>query len=300
MPKVSVIVPNYNHARYLTQRIDSILNQTFQDFELILLDDCSTDNSREVLKSYLSNPHVTQLVLNETNGGSPFAQWNKGIELAKGEWIWIAESDDWAETDFLEVMLSELENHPACGLAYASVHYMRDGNEAWQTKYTGKVIECYGDVFIKEKLLYGNQIVNVSMTMFKKELYFNIDHTLYNKMRLCGDWYFYTLLCEKTSVLHVDKPLTFYRMHSENTSSSAEHQGLTFMEGIRVIDYICESMDVKPWVYSCHWGKMLSKYKSLYDIQTQEMERVKRVLRKRHSLILFYYWLYELNKMLKK
>ncbi len=74
---VSVIVPNYNHASYLVARIESILNQTYQDFELILLDDCSTDDSREVLLKYKDNPKVTHLVFNEQNSGSPFIQWQK-------------------------------------------------------------------------------------------------------------------------------------------------------------------------------------------------------------------------------
>lgn len=82
---VSVIVPNYNHASYLVARIESILNQTYQDFELILLDDCSTDDSREVLLKYKDNPKVTHLVFNEQNSGSPFIQWHKGVQLAEGE-----------------------------------------------------------------------------------------------------------------------------------------------------------------------------------------------------------------------
>ena len=78
-PLVSVIVPNYNHAPYLRERIDSILNQTFQDFELILLDDCSPDNSREIINSYKDNPHVSHIVLNEENSGNTFVQWDLGV-----------------------------------------------------------------------------------------------------------------------------------------------------------------------------------------------------------------------------
>ena len=72
-PTVSVIVPNYNHGRYLRRRIDSILEQTYQDFELIVLDDCSTDNSREILTSYAGSPRV-RVEFNETNSGAPFKQ----------------------------------------------------------------------------------------------------------------------------------------------------------------------------------------------------------------------------------
>lgn len=105
MPLVSVIIPNYNYARYLDARIESVLNQTFTDFELILLDDVSTDDSLKVFDQYKDNPHVSCLVVNETNSGSPFKQWMKGILLAQGKYIWIAEADDLAESDFLEKLL---------------------------------------------------------------------------------------------------------------------------------------------------------------------------------------------------
>ena len=96
-PKVSVNVLNYNHAKYLRQRIDSILVQTFQDFELILLDDKSTDDSFDIIKSYQTDSHVSHVVVNEYNSGNPFSQWVKGIELSKGDYVWIAESDDVAD-----------------------------------------------------------------------------------------------------------------------------------------------------------------------------------------------------------
>ena len=76
-PLVSIIVPNYNHARFLTERFESILSQTYHNFELIILDDCSTDNSCEVIERYRENPHVSQIVYNEKNCGNTFEQWMK-------------------------------------------------------------------------------------------------------------------------------------------------------------------------------------------------------------------------------
>lgn len=103
-PLVSIIVPNYNHAKFLNQRLDSIFNQTFKDFEVIFLDDKSPDNSVGILNSY-QDDRITHRVYNTTNSGSPFKQWKKGLELAKGDLIWIAESDDFADITFLEKML---------------------------------------------------------------------------------------------------------------------------------------------------------------------------------------------------
>ena len=124
MPIVSVVIPNYNHAQYLRQRIDSILNQIYSDFELIIVDDCSTDNSKEIIESYRTNPKVSQIIFNESNSGTPFQQWETGVDLAKGEWIWIAESDDFAENDFLEKLILQAEIFSTAGLIYSHIRWV--------------------------------------------------------------------------------------------------------------------------------------------------------------------------------
>ena len=120
MPKVTVITPNYNHARYLPRRLDSILNQTYQDFELIILDNASTDNSREVIESYAGDPGV-KTIFNERNNGSTFKQWDLGLSHAHGDYIWFAESDDYAEPTILETLVDRLDRHPNVGLGHVSV-----------------------------------------------------------------------------------------------------------------------------------------------------------------------------------
>src|SRR5260370_24418527 len=116
MTTVSIIVPNYNHGRFLRRRIETILTQTFQDLELILLDDCSTDDSRTILKHYASSPCV-RIEFNEVNSGSAFKQWNKGVRLATGKYVWIAESDHYADPQFLERLVPLLASHPQLILA---------------------------------------------------------------------------------------------------------------------------------------------------------------------------------------
>lgn len=133
-PKVSVIVSNYNHSAYLKERIDSILNQTYQDFELIILDDCSTDNSMSIIESYRNNSHVTHVVQNEQNSGSPFLQWHKGIALAQGEYIWIAESDDAAHPQFQSTLVGQLVCHPEAVLAYSHSLWVDEKGETVNDK----------------------------------------------------------------------------------------------------------------------------------------------------------------------
>ena len=126
-----------------------MLNQTYRDFEVIILDDCSTDNSVEIIREYLSSDKISQMVVNEKNSGSTFLQWEKGLSLARGKYIWIAESDDYADPAFLETLISLLEKTPGSSVAY-SYSYLVDENghilpEDWDrshwTNYKVKIFE---------------------------------------------------------------------------------------------------------------------------------------------------------------
>jgi len=129
MPEISVIIPNYNHALFLNKRIETILGQSFKDFELIILDDASADSSRSIIESYRANPKISHIIYNESNSGSPFLQWKKGIEMAKGDWIWIAESDDFANPDFLRLTLGKVKECGEIALVYCDSFIINDSTE---------------------------------------------------------------------------------------------------------------------------------------------------------------------------
>ena len=243
MPTISVIVPNYNHAPFLRQRIDSILVQTYQDFELILLDDCSLDDSRELLLSYKENPKVSQIIFNGQNSGSPFKQWNRGMELAQGQYIWIAESDDWAEPTFLETLIAEFEQNVKVGLVYCQfklvdnkgkITYSNDNNNSGEKKAFSST------EFLHKKLLFDNAICNASMMMFKKSLYPDTEHQkLYSSMKFCGDWFFYVLLVSQgIEIVEIKETLNNYRVHPQNISTNALTNGIGFLEGLDIYKYL--------------------------------------------------------------
>ena len=192
---VSVIVPNYNYARYLPQRIESILNQTFQDFELILLDDASTDGSRAILERYWDNPHVTRLVVNETNTGSPFRQWMKGILLSRGKYVWVAEADDVARPDFLETCVRLAEAHADTSICYAGSQLIdeegtvqhRDINH-WGRRARREHAYFQGSAFAEHNLYWKNYTVNASGILFRREYALRLAQSDFLRMRYCGDW----------------------------------------------------------------------------------------------------------------
>lgn len=295
---VSVIVPNYNHAPFLTQRIESVLGQTYQDFELILLDDCSIDGSREIMESYRNDSHVSHIVHGETNSGSAFRQWNKGIELAKGDWIWVAESDDYAEPIFLERMMNEVAKVPDCVLAYSATWWVdEEGNKLWDTPHSDKVNIYSGHDFIRQKLAVCNSIANVSECIFRRDCYRPEESHRYEQMRLCGDWLFYILMAEQGSVLEVKEPLSYYRQHSSNISSDAEHRGLTFLEGADVLEYMIRHCGLKAKDYVKGWGKLWAKYERQYKFSKETNKAIRRRF-KRHLLIVLFYCLYRLKFLL--
>lgn len=221
----SIIVPNYNHKPFLNQRLETIFNQTFQDFEVILLDDASTDESIEILKSYANYPKVSHFIINKENTGSPFRQWQKGISLAKGKYIWIAESDDYSEVDFLEKIFDFINSSKKnAGLVYCQSldvdEYGRPiGNRInytanfepniWRNNFL-----VPGNYFVENYLKVKNVIPNASAIIFKKSL---VNESMFSEellnMKMCGDWFFWIKLCKKSNLGFVAEPLNFFRHH---------------------------------------------------------------------------------------
>lgn len=244
MARVSVIVPNYNHARFLRQRIDSILNQTFQDFELILLDDCSTDDSRSTLSSYASDPRV-RLEFNETNSGSTFKQWNKGVRLARGEYIWIAESDDYADPRFLKTLVAVLDAKPQVVLAscrswrvdadgqaerYADSHSPRLTQYAAGSEVDGRE-QC------RDHLVDFSGVWSASSVLFRASVYRSIggaDETL----RFSGDSKTWAAMAQTGRLTFLSEPLNFQRVHIMTVTARSESNALLHAEHLRVVRWL--------------------------------------------------------------
>lgn len=238
-PLVSVIIPNYNHAKYLDQRIKSVLDQDYPVFEVIILDDCSRDNSRSIIEKYRDNKHVSHIVLNETNSGSTFIQWHKGFSLAKGELIWIAESDDYCERDFLSNLVSDLSGVKNCILCFSSSKYVdADGNYLGTfNPYSGGLRVFDGKEFIKKELTRGCAIWNASAVIFKKDLAISISKE-YMDYKMCGDHLFWIKMAECGWIVHDTRILNSFRQHNNKVSPVRILDGTFFREEHRVFDYL--------------------------------------------------------------
>ncbi|WP_029906224.1 glycosyltransferase [Prevotella sp. 10(H)] len=277
-PKVSVIVPNYNHEKYLRQRIESILNQTFQNFELILLDDCSTDNSREIIREYAVSEKVTYTVFNDINTGSTFAQWRKGLSLARGKYIWIAESDDYSELTFLEKMVPLIESDPDCNITFCCSYAVDEkGNilsDDWdrnrEKPYT--VNRFDGKAFVKARMLFNNSIYNAGMVLFRRSVLDKVGEK-FADYRYCGDWFFWSHVCMQGNVIRYCDKLNYFRQHSNKATPRAKSEGLIFTEGKIVIEDMIKSLELTPLQASIIKGRFLKRIIASKDFKSEEVKK---------------------------
>lgn len=241
--KVSVIVPNYNHSRFLRQRIDTILEQSYQDFELILLDDKSTDNSIDVLREYEKDPHVSCIVVNEENSGSPFKQWEKGITLAKGEYIWIAESDDYAHSDFLKCCVEQLDKHPTASICHTgSIIVDEEGKplphsyDSWSEESDKETV--YKSIpYVRHNMLFMDDCYNASKVVFRRSAYNKIENT-FTTFRCAGDWLFMVSLIMQGDVVTVHRKLNNFRWHTNSTTRQSNKDSRALHDQIRLFSEI--------------------------------------------------------------
>lgn len=236
-PLISIIVPNYNHEKFLQQRLDSVFNQTYPNFEVILLDDCSTDSSREILLQYSNHANVSHCVFNDKNTGNTFEQWNKGIALAKGEFIWIAETDDFSANTFLEVVSKPLIKNGDLSVSYCQSNRVNEngiitGN--WKThtddldpKQFRKDFIMDGPTFIERFLIYKNVIPNASGVLLRKNKLIEIGNLELDPfLRYCGDWFIYFKLLVNNKVAFSPKNLNNFRHHTDSVIAKASDDGI--------------------------------------------------------------------------
>ncbi len=234
LPFVSVIIPNFNHAPYLQQRIETVFSQSYNNFEIILLDDCSTDNSHEIIEQYYGDERFSYIIVNENNSGSAFKQWVKGIALSKGKYIWIAESDDWCEPTFLETIMSGIVSNNNCVLGYCQSYYVHHHNNIiWQTSHKSLADFIAGDTFISNYMLSGTAIYNASMAVWKKDVFEKISKD-FLQYQLCGDWLFWIEICRHGDVFVSGKILNYFRKHRDNISNKGIANGDSFIEELNM------------------------------------------------------------------
>ena len=265
MPKlrtVSVVIPNYHYAAFLPARLDSIYRQYYPLYEVLALDDCSPDNSLEVLKQYRNdNKRMLEIVPNSKNSGSGYRQWDKGAQLARGEFVWVAEADDLAESAFLDEAMELLESTGAAfvfcdssqknendQLLADSYRYYFDTLEkgAFDTSFV-----MPGEAFVRRFLSVKNIIMNVSGVLWRRSAFLaalNETRAQHETMRVASDWKMYAYAALHCGpVGFVAKSLNMHRRHSQSVTHSRNPEK-HYEEIVAVQDYVAGKVKLdKVW-----------------------------------------------------
>lgn len=262
MKKVTVIMPNYNHAPYLRERMESILAQDYPDYEVILLDDASTDESAELLREYAQKPRVKQLIVNKDNSGNPFVQWERGLEQATGDYVWIAESDDVAEPTLLSRLVAALEKKQAV-LAFCGSQWIdekgqtikRSRDRVWRKDFA-----MDGESFVRDYLLGYTNICNASAVLFRRDAALQIDMKQVAQFSASGDRLFWIRMALQGRVAYVATKLNRFRQHTNKVSSGAESKGLNIVQDHEIYRLIAPQLHLtsqeKRIIYGYHWKAM--------------------------------------------
>ncbi len=221
-PKVSFIVPCYKLAHFLPDCVASILSQTCRDFEVLIMDDCSPDHTPAVARSF-RDPRV-RYIRNETNLGN-LRNYNKGIGLARGKYVWLISADDRLRCDYvLERYLRVMEAHPRIGYAFCAGVGLEDGRETsvLQSYYYGERDTIFnGRVFVS-RLLDGRGILSPSV-MVRKECYEKVSLFPLD-MPHQGDMYLWCKWALRYDVAYFAEPMVNYRLHYDSQMAGMKRE----------------------------------------------------------------------------
>lgn len=269
--KISVVIPNYNYSKFLFQRMYSILNQTCKIYEIILLDDCSSDDSAKKVKNLekIISPYITmKTIFNEKNSGSAFKQWEKGFKEATGDYVWIAEADDYCDKKLLATLQKGLTKDIV--ISYADTAFIDVDGKV----FIGSIVKeidiqksgHYNKSFVNEGLkeledyaFLNTTIANVSSCIIR-----NGDYAFFkeaSKYKQVGDWFIYANLMFYGSVKYTYKQLNYYRVHGNNVTSVTKKE-----QHLKEIQSMHEYLDKKMKFNNYQKKLITERYRFLRNV----------------------------------
>ena len=249
-PTVSVIIPTYNRAHLIGKAIKSVLNQTYQDFEIIVVDDGSTDNTGEIVKSF--DNFKIRYISNSNNRGASAAR-NTGIRASQGEYIALLDSDDEWLPEKLDKQIKVLQNKsPEVGVAYSDVLYIDKNGKNMNRKLSNPGKEGY----IYEDLLGENYVGTPSALLIKKEC-FNRVGLFDDLLNAQDDWDMWIRIAKYYRFAFIKVPLVKYRLHSNRISENLELKIIT--ENKILVKYTNE-LKKRRGVHSKHYFNIGNKF----------------------------------------
>lgn len=228
-PLVSIVFTSFNHKEYLKQALDSLINQSYTNYEIIIVDDCSTDGSQEILLQYEYLEKV-KLKLQPTNSGSYVKASNYGASFAKGEYLLFAQCDDFADHNQLENLVKAFTLSSIIGVVWSRSNLVNEKGLVFEDDFKGRekkfCDKCKTDILLtgnemRRFLSYSCVLPNLSAALIKKEFY-ELVGGLSEKYQVASDWAFWLSLSEITHFYYISNPLNNFRQHETTIRSKVK------------------------------------------------------------------------------
>lgn len=231
--KISVVVPNYQYEQYIEDRLDSIVRQDYPVYELVFLDDASSDNSVKRADHFLKSRGVEYtLDINAKNSGSVFSQWIKGVESCSGDLVWIAEADDLAGAEFLGSLVKKFDSEPNLVMAYCQSCQISGEGETLAPDYRDYTADIsstrWNNDYVSDgweeivtTLAVKNTIPNVSGVLFKREALLRALKSCEEELKtysIAGDWRIYVELLGYGKIAYCSDSLNLHRRHLKSVT----------------------------------------------------------------------------------
>ncbi len=254
---VTAVVASYNHAGFLAQRMDTLLAQTYENLQILVIDDCSTDHSLEVLRRYQSHPNVT-LIVREVNGGWA-AVSNQGLEMAAGEFIIFANCDDACDPQMIQRLVDAMTGNPTAGITFCrsllvDEHDTELGDD-FAIREPSFRARCATDTLLTGSemgrfLLHSCVIPNLSAALIRTAC-FSVVGNLSSSYRVCCDWDLYFRIVARYDVVYVAEALNRFRQH-RTTIRSMTKDRVVYEEYFRLLLSQIQLLDLN-FCERCHF-----------------------------------------------
>lgn len=254
---VTAVVASYNHAEFLVKRMESLITQTHQDLEILVIEDCSTDNSIDVLRGYQCHSKVN-LIVREKNGGWVTVS-NQGVEMATGEFIIFANCDDDCDPRLIQRLVAAMKASPTAGMAFCRSALVDEHDNLLGDDFTVREssfrARCSADTLLSGAemsrfLLHSCVIPNLSAALIRKEC-FAIVGNLSSSYRVCCDWELFFRIAARYDVAYISEPLNRFRQHAA-TIRSVTKERVVYEEYFRLLLGQIHLLDL-TWIERCRF-----------------------------------------------
>lgn len=244
-PKISVLIPNYNSAKYLPEAIESVLNQSLDDFELIIVDNKSNDNSIEIVENYMKKDKRIQLYINDNNIGM-YRNFNQALLYSKGEYIKFLNSDDKLHYKNLEILSNILDKKQSVSIVTSLRQCFGDKNDILyppfnEGEYSGKEI-------ILKSLKIGNWIGEPTTVMIRRK---NLNLGLFDiSLLMFADFDMWLRQLQVGNIYFVKQVLSYFRIHkNQGTQFLNEDEDKQLFNLLQLVEYNRYSLQVNRFGY---------------------------------------------------